>query len=91
MKKIMLAAVMVLSVVGCTSTTSNSSQAVANNSADKTNSADSKKDMICYHEKTIGSNRKSVRCMTKEDRDKSREVSREAFLRTQKSSSTGGG
>jgi hypothetical protein len=45
-----------------------------------------KDNLICYNEKTIGSNRMSRRCITKADRDKQAEVSREAWLRQQQGS-----
>lgn len=91
-KKICIGAAVMLFVSGCassvakeqTAATLTSSTASAVNS-DTTAKVDKYK-KICSQEKTIGSNRKSVRCTTHAERERVREVSREAWLRTQQGS-----
>lgn len=95
--KLTMCAVALLALAGCSSTAERPSEvASVQTNAEQTAAVESdadaeKKKVICYHEKTIGSNRKSLRCMSQEDRDKMREVSREAWLRQQQGSETGGG
>lgn len=92
---LIMCSVAMLLLAGCSSTAEKQSgvtSAQTNDEQASLSEAKAEKDnMICYHEKTIGSNRKSLRCMSKEDRDKMREVSRDAMLRQQRSSETGGG
>jgi hypothetical protein len=75
-------------LLGCSSTSSKTDNDMlanaANGQVQEETDAASKK--ICYQEKTLGSNRKSLRCTTKAEQDKSRQVSREAWLRQQQGS-----
>lgn len=95
--KMAAAAVLLLAVAGCSTnvareTTAASATQTAEQTSEGTETASAEEsNVICYHEKKIGSNRKSLRCMSKADRDKMGEVSREAWLRQQQGSETGGG
>lgn len=95
--KMAAAAVFLLALAGCSSGVERGNVAVPavqatqqSGEASETVTAD-ESNVVCYHEKKIGSNRKSLRCMSKADRDKMQEVSRDAWLRSQKGSETGGG
>uniref|UniRef100_UPI00404801DA hypothetical protein n=1 Tax=Rheinheimera sp. TaxID=1869214 RepID=UPI00404801DA len=94
---LIMCSVAMLLLAGCSSTAEKQSGvALAQTNVEQASVSEGeakaeKDNMICYHEKTIGSNRKSLRCMSKEDRDKMREVSRDAMLRQQRGSETGGG
>ena len=91
-------AVLLVAVAGCSASvdrdvanaTTTEETVQVNENGEVTAATDESK-LVCYHEKKIGSNRKTTRCMSKADRDKMREVSREAWLRQQQGSETGGG
>lgn len=94
--KMALATALMLTLAGCSSTGVANKQASATEAQDVESQGEQvaqadKSNLVCYQEKTIGSNRKTLRCMTKEDRERAREVSREAWLRQQQGSETGGG
>jgi uncharacterized membrane protein len=95
--KMALATVLLLAVAGCSnniareSTVSSATPTVEETSEVTEATAADESQVVCFHEKKIGSNRKSLRCMTKADRDKMRDVSQDAWLRQQKGSETGGG
>lgn len=94
--KMAAAAVLLLAVAGCSTNMARQTTAAAAQTAEQTSdgtetTAADESNLICYHEKKIGSNRKSLRCMSKADRDKMREASRDAWLRQQQGSETGGG
>jgi len=92
--KMVVAAVFLLALAGCSSGVERGNVAAQaaeqSGEASETVIAD-ESNVVCYHEKKIGSNRKSLRCMSKADRDKMQEASRDAWLRSQKGSETGGG
>ena len=94
--KLAAAAVLLLAVAGCsTNVAREATDAPAAQTVEQSSKvaevAAEESNVVCYHEKKIGSNRKSLRCMSKAERDKMREVSQEAWLRQQQGSETGGG
>ena len=91
--KMPIAVLLVLVAAGCSSGVQRDTAVAAEVEATELSSENGevvavadKDTLICYHEKTIGSNRKSKRCVSKADRDKEAEVSREAWLRSQQGS-----
>lgn len=99
-KLVKMAAVsaLLLAIAGCSSSVDNSSVSTTSAQASATSGENDEQvaeaeasDVICYQEKKIGSNRKFLRCMNKADREKMAEASRDAWLRSQKGSETGGG
>ncbi|WP_282146402.1 hypothetical protein [Alteromonas stellipolaris] len=85
-----LALSVVLSVAACSST-DNKKDSYANVQT-TSNSAKAEDDgMVCRMEKKIGSNRMTRVCYTAKEREQMEEASRDGWLRTQRSSSTGGG
>ncbi|MDZ7901554.1 MAG: hypothetical protein U5L01_03020 [Rheinheimera sp.] len=72
-------------LLGCNSTSSKTHNDMLLN-AQVLEESDEASEKICFHEKILGSNRKALRCTTKAEQEKSRQVSREAWLRQQQGS-----
>tara|TARA_R110002126_G_scaffold33382_41_gene104618 strand:+ start:4987 stop:5313 length:327 start_codon:yes stop_codon:yes gene_type:complete len=94
---------LLLQLAGCSSTSNTAAasdksgdiKAVQNEQAESDDSdqvaANDSQKVHCTHEKKIGSNRKFLRCFTVEEKDRMREAARDAWLRSQQGSETGGG
>ncbi|MCQ8847656.1 hypothetical protein NQT74_03610 [Alteromonas stellipolaris] len=86
----LLALSVVLTVAACNSTDNKKESYASTNNSSKTAQAEDD-GQICKMEKKIGSNRMTRVCYTAKEREQMEEASRDGWLRTQRSSSTGGG